>query len=89
MTMRTKGVKMDFENLIARGENPRGLTAQTANGTAHWKGTGWNKDEPNWGDGFPAAVGAATAAQAEWNSPDRQVRPGPTRPDGRSNRTGE
>lgn len=35
--------KMDFEKLIARGENPRGFTAQTANGTAKCYGTGWNK----------------------------------------------
>jgi hypothetical protein len=42
--MRTRGVKMDFEKLIARGENPNGFTAQTANGTAHWRGTGWNKE---------------------------------------------
>jgi hypothetical protein len=49
MTMRTKGVKMDFENLIARGENEKGadgFLAQTANGTASWRGEGWNKDEP-------------------------------------------
>jgi len=68
MAMRTKGVKMDFENLIAKGENPRGFTSQTANGTAHWQGTGWNKSEP-----------------FDWP----QVEPGPTRPSGRSNRTGE
>ena len=83
MTMRTKGVKMDFENLIARGENPRGFTSQTPNGTAHWKGTGWNKNEPNyWTSGD-------VSGEANWDSPDHQVRPGPTRPDGRSNRTGE
>jgi hypothetical protein len=35
--------KMGFEKMIAAGENPEGLTAQTANGTAHWKGTGWNQ----------------------------------------------
>lgn len=34
---------LDFEKLIERGENPKGFTAQTANGTAHWKGTGFNK----------------------------------------------
>lgn len=60
--------KMNFEKLIKDGENPLGFTAQTANGTAHWKGTGWNKD-------------------FAWNCP--QVEPGPTRPEGRSNRTGE
>lgn len=38
--------RMDFEAMIARGEldGPDGFQAQTANGTAHWKGTGWNKD---------------------------------------------
>lgn len=39
-------MRIDFEDMIGEGENPRGFTAQTANGTAHWKGTGWNKDEP-------------------------------------------
>ena len=46
MAMRTSGVKLDFEKLIAKGENPNGFTAQTANGTARWKGEGWNRDEP-------------------------------------------
>lgn len=41
------GRMMDFEAVIGEGENPRGFTAQTANGTAHWKGTGYNKDF-NW-----------------------------------------
>lgn len=58
----------DRESLIADGENPKGFTAQTANGTSHWKGTGWNKDY-------------------EWEMD--QVGPDATRPDGRSNRTGE
>ena len=35
-----------LESLIEKGENPLGFTAQTNNGTAHWKGTGWNKDVP-------------------------------------------
>lgn len=35
---------IDFEGLYGFGENPRGMTAQTANGTAHATGTGWNKD---------------------------------------------
>lgn len=39
-------LKMDFEKLIGRGENPQGFTAQTCNGTAHWKGVGWNRDQP-------------------------------------------
>ena len=83
MAMRTTGVKMDFEKLIAKGENPNGFTAQTANGTAHWKGTGWNKDEPNWDRG------PVDFSPSPWDSSDHQVRPDATRPDGRSNRTGE
>lgn len=35
--------KMNFEGMIKRGENPKGFTSQTANGTAHYKGTGFNK----------------------------------------------
>lgn len=83
MAMRTRGVKMDFERLIARGENSRGFTSQTANGTAHATGTGWNKDEPNWDYAQPSLN------WTPWESPDHQLRPDPTRPDGRSNRTGE
>ena len=41
-TLQTKE-KLYFENIIQKGENPLGFTAQTANGTAHWEGTGWNK----------------------------------------------
>jgi len=37
--------KLNFEEIIQKGENPKGFTAQTPNGTAHWQGTGWNK---NW-----------------------------------------
>ena len=36
--------KLDFEKIIQKGENPLGFTSQTPNGTAHWQGTGWNKD---------------------------------------------
>lgn len=43
--MRMRQDKMRFESMIQRGENPQGFTAETANGTAHWRGTGWNK---NW-----------------------------------------
>ena len=60
--------KIDFEKLIGFGENPKGFTSQTANGTAHWQGTGWNGC---W----------------DWQMPE--LPPGPTRPAGRSNRTGE
>jgi len=35
--------KLHFEDIIQKGENPLGFTAQTPNGTAHWEGTGWNK----------------------------------------------
>lgn len=35
---------MNFEKLLAKGENPLGFTAQTANGTAHYRGAGWNRD---------------------------------------------
>lgn len=59
---------MNFEALIEGGANPKGFTAQTANGTAHWNGTGWNENR-------------------DWEQ--EQVEPGPTRPAGRSNRTGE
>ena len=38
---------IDWEGLYGRGENASGLTAQTANGTAHWRGTGWN-DQWDW-----------------------------------------
>lgn len=37
----------NFEKLIGEGENPKGFTAQTPNGTAKWSGTGWN-DEWNY-----------------------------------------
>ena len=36
--------KLDFEKISQKGENPLGFTSQTANGTAHWQGTGWNKN---------------------------------------------
>jgi hypothetical protein len=38
---------IDWEGIIAKGENPKGFTAQTPNGTAHWQGTGWN-DNFDW-----------------------------------------
>ena len=43
MAKRRKSI--DFEGLVANGEGngPGGFQAQTANGTAHWKGTGWNQ----------------------------------------------
>ena len=63
--------KMDFEGMIKDGEKrgvAGGFVAQTANGTAMWKGEGWNENGPS-----------------SWP----QLPPGPTRPAGRSNRTGE
>jgi len=38
--------KLDFESILDEGENPLGFTAQTPNGTAHWRGTGWNDFGP-------------------------------------------
>ena len=37
---------MDFEALIGFGENPKGMSAETANGSARATGTGWNRDRP-------------------------------------------
>jgi len=68
MAKRPSMNKMNLEKIIGDGENPKGFTAQTVNGTAHWRGTGWNK-------------------AYDWEM--QQVEPGPTRPEGRSNRTGE
>ena len=38
--------RMNREDWVGFGENPLGFTAQTKNGTAHWRGTGWNRLEP-------------------------------------------
>jgi len=41
--------KINFEKMIGRGENPKGadgFLAQTPNGTAFWRGEGWNRNEP-------------------------------------------
>ena len=40
---RYKSDKMKFEDMIQEGENPKGFTGQTANGTVHCYGTGWNQ----------------------------------------------
>lgn len=39
---------MDLERIIQDGEGsgPGGFVAQTANGSGHWRGEGWNKSEP-------------------------------------------
>jgi hypothetical protein len=42
-TRRNKSDRMKWESLIGKGENALGFTAQTANGTAHYKGSGWNQ----------------------------------------------
>jgi len=34
---------IEWSDLIAEGENPKGFTAQTVNGTAIDKGSGWNR----------------------------------------------
>ena len=39
----TKSPLSNLSKLIAKGENPKGFTAQTANGTAKDVGTGWNR----------------------------------------------
>ena len=73
--------KLDFEKMIGGGElglpdAPDGFQAQTVNGTARWRGTGFNKSgRGGW------------AAQSPWSMPE--VEPDATRPAGRSNRTGE
>lgn len=40
--------KLDFEKMIAKGENPNGFSAETPNGSARATGTGWNRARP-WG----------------------------------------
>jgi hypothetical protein len=36
---------MEFSRIVAKGQNPKGFTAQTANGTAHAGNCpGWNRD---------------------------------------------
>lgn len=42
MATNKKARMLDFEKMIDKGGDQ--FTAQTANGTAKWKGTGWNKD---------------------------------------------
>lgn len=92
MSVEAKPGLNDLESIIGAGENAKGFTAQTANGTAHAMGTGWNRDQPNWDDWAGGGVmGAASVGDGppEWATPDHQLRPSPTWPGGRSNRTGE
>ena len=35
--------KMKWESLIGEGENAKGFTSQTVNGTGHCYGSGWNQ----------------------------------------------
>lgn len=34
----------NLESLYGFGENPKGMTAETANGTSHATGLGWNQE---------------------------------------------
>ena len=74
-------LRIDFEGLIAKGEmrGSGGFQAQTANGTARWRGAGWNKDGRGGWDGNSNFWG--------YDSPE--LTPDATRRAGRSNRTGE
>lgn len=47
MPIKSKG--FDFSKGPAKGDNPKGFTAQTVNGTAKACGGGWN-DQWDWGD---------------------------------------
>ena len=49
---------LHFTQMIAKGEASKGFTAQTANGTAHDTGLGWNRKEA-WSDEWPAREGGA------------------------------
>jgi len=66
---RTYNDKMKWEDLIQNGENPKGLTAQTVNGTAHWHGTGWNQRGEQYTmeqiEPVPTASGARTNRTGE------------------------
>ena len=44
--MVSKRKSLDFEAMISKGElnGVDGFQAQTPNGTAQWRGTGWNDD---------------------------------------------
>ena len=72
-------LKLDFEEMIGQGEldGPDGFQAQTVNGTAHWRGTGWN------------SPGRAGWAAGSFTNSSPELEPGPTHPSGRSNRTAE
>ena len=72
--------KLDFEKMIGGGEMglpdaPDGFQAQTVNGTARWRGVGWN------------ANGRGGWAAGSFDYVD--VEKDKTRPSGRSNRTAE
>ncbi|MDE2096656.1 MAG: hypothetical protein KGL39_05360 [Patescibacteria group bacterium] len=73
--------KLDLEGLIGKGEmdGPDGFKAQTNNGTAYWKGTGWNKN------GFGGWSGNSNF----YGYGQEELPADSTRRPGRSNRTGE
>lgn len=66
-------MKIDFEKLIENGGGGE-FTAQTPNGTAHWRGTGWN-----------CGCRGGWAAQDGCYGNSEQLEPDATRPRGRSN----
>lgn len=72
-------MKLDFEKMIGQGEmsGADGFRAETPNGSARWRGTGWNR-----GIGGGWAAGSCCTGSS-------QVEPDATRRSGRSNRTGE
>jgi hypothetical protein len=37
------GRNIKFSKIIAKGENPGGVTVQSVNGTEHWPTGGWNE----------------------------------------------
>lgn len=71
---------IDFPDLVAKGENPKGFVARTPNGTAKDVGPGWNR-QFNWD--MPQ-----TEATGVWGEADILI--GNTLMPGRQgNRTGE
>ena len=67
-----------WEDILDEGENLNGFTAHTANGVAKWKGTGKNANGGFWTGWRNAPI--------DFTVPD--LPESPTRPGGRSNRTG-
>ena len=46
--MGKRNVILDPLKTVGEGENPNGFTSQTANGTAHAEGRGYNQERYNW-----------------------------------------